>query len=181
MAAPVDPASGPATALSGVDCSQATGADKLLCLIQDPYSGTFHADAFWASLGTSVLLMILLTLAFSFMRPRNTIVYAPKVKYADEKHSPPKLGKGLFEWVGPVSRAKEGMLVEKTGLDAAIFLRFTRMLRNIFLTLSVVGILVLLPANVVGSNKTAIKAYLKGGQSFFVTMTPQYPDPTKSG
>ncbi|KAL8657704.1 MAG: hypothetical protein Q9226_001656 [Calogaya cf. arnoldii] len=181
MAAPVPPGGGgPATTLTGVDCNTAKGADKLLCLIQDPYSGTFHADAFWASLGTSVLLMTLLTIAFSLMRPRNNIVYAPKVKYADEKHSPPKLGKGLFEWVGPVSRAKEGMLVEKTGLDAAIFLRFTRMLRNIFLTLSIIGILVLIPANVIGSNKKYISATLKGGQSFFVTMTPQYINKPRS-
>ncbi len=125
--------------------------------------------------------MILITLAFSLMRPRNTIVYAPKLKYADEKHAPPKLGRGLFAWIGPVARAKEGMLVEKTGLDAAIFLRFTRMLRNIFLTLSIIGIVVLIPANVVGSNKAVVSQYLKGGQSFFVTMTPQYPDPQKSG
>ncbi|KAL8817331.1 MAG: hypothetical protein Q9223_003822 [Gallowayella weberi] len=167
------------TTVNGVDCANAQGADRLLCLLQDPYSGTFHADAFWASLGTSIVAMILLTLAFSLMRPRNTIVYAPKVKYADKKHAPPKLGKGLFEWVGPVTRAKEGMLVEKTGLDAAVFLRFTRMLRNIFLTLSVIAIAVLIPANVIGSNKAAISQYSKGGQSFFMTMTPQFPDPRR--
>lgn len=107
-------------------------------------------------------------------------MYAPKVKYADEKHAPPKIGKGLFEWIGPVTRAKEGLLVEKTGLDAAIFLRFTRMLRNIFLTLSIVGTAVLIPANVIGTDKTFVNpksGYFKGGQSYFVTMTPQYPSP----
>ncbi|KAL9025362.1 MAG: hypothetical protein Q9196_005795, partial [Gyalolechia fulgens] len=108
------------------------------------------------------------------MRPRNTIVYAPKVKYADEKHAPPKIGKGMFDWVRPVLGAKEALLVEKTGLDAAIFLRFTKMLRNLFLVLSIVGVAVILPANVIAADREAIKATTKGGQSFFVTMTPQY-------
>ena len=125
--------------------------------------------------------MVLITLAFSAMRPRNNIVYAPKVKYADEKHAPPRIGKGLFEWVRPVMRSKEPLILEKTGMDAAIFLRFTRMLRNIFLALSVIAIAVLLPANVIGSNKSFISTNLEGSQSFFVTMTPQYPDPSKSG
>lgn len=123
--------------------------------------------------------MILITLAFSLMRPRNNIVYAPKVKYADEKHAPPRIGKGLFEWVGPVTRTKEALLVEKTGLDAAVFLRFTRMLRNMFLALSIVGVVVLIPANVIGSNKAYISGSSKGGQSYFVAMTPQYPNPQR--
>ncbi|KAL8932735.1 MAG: hypothetical protein Q9216_006702, partial [Gyalolechia sp. 2 TL-2023] len=118
--------------------------------------------------------MLLITLTFSLMRPRNTIVYAPKVKYADEKHAPPKIGKGMFDWVKPVMGAKEALLVEKTGLDAAIFLRFTRMLRNMFLVLSIIGVAVLLPTNVISADRDAIKATTKGGQSFFVTMTPQY-------
>ncbi|KAL8916931.1 MAG: hypothetical protein Q9208_008252 [Pyrenodesmia sp. 3 TL-2023] len=163
-------------------CTNLKGADQLLCRIQDPYSGSFQANAFWAALGTSMAVMILITLAFSLMRPRNNIVYAPKVKYADEKHAPPKIGKGLFEWVGPVTKAKESLLVEKTGLDAAIFLRFTRMLRNIFLILSVLGIVVLLPANVLGTDTGFVnRNNFKGGQSYFVKTTPQYPDPKRRG
>lgn len=118
--------------------------------------------------------MLVITLTFSLIRPRNTIVYAPKVKYADEKHAPPTIGKGMFDWVRPVMGAKEALLVEKTGLDAAIFLRFTRMLRNMFLILSIIGVAVLLPANIISADREAIKATTRGGQSFFVTMTPQY-------
>ncbi|KAL8717543.1 MAG: hypothetical protein Q9225_005221 [Loekoesia sp. 1 TL-2023] len=175
------PTDGPGTGLNDVNCNDQSGTDQLLCLISDPYSGTFHANAFWASLGTSIAVMILITLAFSLMRPRNTIVYAPKVKYADEQHAPPKIGKGLFEWVWPVTRAKEGLLVEKTGMDAAIFLRFTRMLRNMFLVLSIIGVAVLLPANVISANKDSIKQNSDGSQRFFVAMTPQYTDSKRSG
>lgn len=114
---------GPGDSDFKVDCDTLKGADQLLCRLQDPYSENARAGAFWASLATSIAFMLLITITFSLMRPRNTIVYAPKVKYADEKHMPPKIGKGLLDWVRPVLGAKEALLVEKTGLDAAIFLR----------------------------------------------------------
>ena len=59
-------------------------------------------------------------------------------------------------------------MVNKAGLDAAIFLRFIKMLRNIFACLTVVGCGILLPVNLVESNSTA------SGVSFFLKMTPQY-------
>lgn len=95
--------------------------------------------------------MLFVALLFSLLRPRNSVVYAPKLKYADEKHAPPKIGKGLFAWFGPVNRTKESQMVDKVGLDGTVFLRFTRMCRNMFAVLSVVGIAVLIPANVGGS------------------------------
>ena len=113
--------------------------------------------------------MVLITLSFSWMRPRNSVVYAPKSKYADEKHAPPAIGKGLFAWFGPVAAMKEAGLVEKIGLDGTVFLRFTRMCRNMFLATSLVGILLFLPANVAGSAKIQSKT----GVNFFTSMTPQ--------
>ena len=113
--------------------------------------------------------MILITLLFSLMRPHNTVVYAPKQKYADEKHAPPRIGKGLFAWFGPVNRVKESQLVDKVGLDGTVFLRFTRMCRNMFFALSVISIVVLIPANTIGSNKTTTR---NGPDKVFATMTP---------
>lgn len=43
-------------------------------------------------------------------------------------------------------------MVEKIGLDAVVFLRFLRMLRNIFLVLSIFGCGILIPVNVVGGS-----------------------------
>lgn len=48
----------------------------------------------------------------------------------------------------PVLRTKEEDLVDRIGLDATIFLRFTRMLRNLFLSLSLIGLLITIPVNV---------------------------------
>ncbi len=131
----------------------------------------FQANAFWASLGTSVGVMVLITLLFSLLRPRNSVVYAPKLKYADEKHAPPDVGKGLFAWVTPVNKTNEAQLVDKVGLDGTIFLRFTRMCRNMFLVLSVVSIGVLIPANTLGSDKTQ---YANSPDKVFATMTPAF-------
>ena len=79
------------------------------------------------------------------------------------------MGKGLFSWIGPIAKTKEHVLVEKIGLDAVIFLRFTRMLRNIFVALGLIGLLVMIPVNVSMRNKG-----ISGGLDAFAIMTPLY-------
>lgn len=95
-------------------------------------------------------------------------MYAPRASHADSKHAPPPVSKGLFGWIPPLVSTKEQDLVNKVGLDAAVFMRFTKMLRNIFACLTVVGCGILLPVNLVESNNTAKNA------SFFLKLTPQY-------
>ncbi|KAI9681977.1 MAG: hypothetical protein M1817_000031 [Caeruleum heppii] len=135
-----------------------SATDKFLQLVQDPFKRDLDTNAFWASLGTSIGITILLALVFSLIRPHNTQVYAPRLKSSDHKHAPPPLGKGLFAWVKPVWQAKETDLVDKIGLDAVIFLRFTRLCRNLFLVMSVVGCGVLIPSNIFGSDKAQAKS-----------------------
>jgi calcium permeable stress-gated cation channel len=69
----------------------------------------------------------------------------------------------------PVVRTKEGELVDKIGLDATIFLRFTRMLRNIFLALSLIGLLITIPVNVL----TSVESIKDKGNTFLL-LTPQF-------
>lgn len=133
------------------------------------YSAQIHQIAVFSALGYSVGTMILITLAFSIMRPHNSIVYAPKLKYADDKHAPPRIGKGMFAWFWPVASIKETELVEKVGLDATIFLRFTKMCRDIFVLVTIVAIAILLPANVISSKKNPSH---NGG--FLTLSTPQF-------
>ena len=115
--------------------------------------------------------MLLLAIFFSLLRPHISTVYAPKLKYGDEQHAPPKIGNGVMAWVPPVATTAEGQMVEKVGLDATIFLRFTRMCRNMFLVLSVIGVGILIPANVAGSDKETSKTI---PDRYFALMTPQY-------
>jgi calcium permeable stress-gated cation channel len=129
------------------------------------------SEAVLASVGTSVAITLLIAGLFCILRPYNTVVYAPRLRHADEKHAPPPLGKGIFAWFNPVITIKEQQLCEKVGLDATVFIRFAKMCRNIFLVLSVVGCGILIPVNVVTGN---LQTGAAKGVSGFMKMTPQY-------
>ncbi|KAJ4300548.1 hypothetical protein N0V88_003226 [Collariella sp. IMI 366227] len=119
----------------------------LLRLLSDPFSSQLQEKSIWPALGSSVGITAAIALAFSLVRPYNTVVYAPKLKHADEKHAPPPLGKGMFAWLVPLWKTSEEEMVSLVGLDAAIFMRFTRMCRNIFVILAVLGCAILIPIN----------------------------------
>jgi hypothetical protein len=79
-------------------------------------------------------------------------VYAPRAKHADEKHRPIPLDNKPFGWLAAVRNVKEQDLVDKIGLDAVVFLRFLRMIRNIFCVVTVFGCGILIPVDVVGGS-----------------------------
>lgn len=112
-----------------------------------------------------------LAIGFCILRPRTSTVYAPRAKYADEKHAPPPVGRGFFSWVTPIRTVKDVELVEKIGLDATVFLRFLRMTRNIFIALTVVGCGVLIPVNLVGGHNLYSQYH---DISILVRLTPQF-------
>lgn len=95
-------------------------------------------------------------------------MYAPRAKHADARHAPPQLNNSLFSWLGPATSAKEFELVARVGMDAVVFLRYLRMLRNIFVILTLPCLGVLLPA-------TLIKpTFDSSGVSWYLRMTPQF-------
>lgn len=49
-------------------------------------------------LGLMVVVGIIAITAFSILRPNNSVVYQPKVKYSEDDRRPPKLDKGFFSW-----------------------------------------------------------------------------------
>jgi calcium permeable stress-gated cation channel len=59
--------------------------------------------------------------------------------------------------------------VDKVGLDAALFMRFTRMLRSMFACLTVVGCGILIPVNLASKNTAP-----SGAKYFFLRLTPLY-------
>ncbi|GAA5989842.1 hypothetical protein JCM10908_002342 [Rhodotorula pacifica] len=87
--------------------------------------------------------------AFSVLRPNNSVVYQPKVKYATDEKRPPKIGKGLFDWVAPVLHVGEQDMMRLNGLDAVAYLRFLRMCRNLFICAALLTCAVLMPINVI--------------------------------
>ena len=102
-------------------------------------------------MGTSFGVTAGIALFFSLIRPYHNVVYAPKLKHADEQHIPPPMGKGIFAWIGPLWKTNEQDIVRMVGMDAAIFMRFTLMCRNIFIVLAVIGCSVLIPVNYINS------------------------------
>ncbi|KAH7127539.1 hypothetical protein EDB81DRAFT_889333 [Dactylonectria macrodidyma] len=121
---------------------------KLLELLQNPWSNSLQAASMASALGISVGFTVFTAVVFSLLRPYNQAVYAPKLKHADEKHAPPPLGKAPWSWLTTVWAAKEEQLIHSIGMDATVFLRFVRMCRNMFLTLSVTGIGIILPIHI---------------------------------
>ncbi|KAF3017446.1 hypothetical protein E8E14_008160 [Neopestalotiopsis sp. 37M] len=127
--------------------SRDDAASELLSLLNDPFKQELGDGAIWSALGSSVGITFGMAILFSFVRPYNTVVYAPKLKHSDEKHAPPPIGKGIFAWVKPLWSTSEKDVISHAGLDAAIFLRFTIMCRNIFLVLAVLGCAIIIPVN----------------------------------
>ena len=149
-----------------------SGTDKFLDLIADPFQGEvstntccveplrtsylpifqIQENSIYAAIVYSFVISGLLVVVFCFLRPRNSRVYAPRAKHADEKHRPLPLDKKPFSWLDAVKNVKEQELVDTIGLDAVVFLRFLRMIRDIFMVLTVVGVGILIPVNVVGGS-----------------------------
>ncbi|KAJ5749658.1 hypothetical protein N7533_006686 [Penicillium manginii] len=146
-----------------------SGTDEFLTLLSNPFRNSFALTAVWASLGTSIGVSLLLALLFSLFRPRHSLVYAPKVKHADSKHAPPPVGKGIFSWITPVIRTREPQLIETVGLDAALFLRFTKMCRNILICMSIIGCAVMIPVNL---TQASLSSSDTSSASTFIDMTP---------
>lgn len=122
-------------------------AQTLLELLSNPFAETLQQSSIFAALGSSLGITAAIAVCFSFLRPYNSVVYAPKLKHADEQHSPPPLGKGILAWVAPLWSTTEQDMVGLIGMDAIIFMRFTRMCRNIFLILTLLGCSILIPIN----------------------------------
>ena len=88
---------------------------------------------------------------------------------------PPPLDNGVFGWVQPLVKTRDQVLVEKIGEDAAVFLRFIKMCRNIMLVLSVVGCSVYIPINLTGNREYATQNPDNGeGSTAFGDLTPQH-------
>jgi calcium permeable stress-gated cation channel len=124
----------------------------------------------YAAIIYSFVVSGLLFLVFCILRPRNNRVYAPRAKHADQIHRPAPLGKGPFAWLA-ATRVSEASLVSTIGLDAVVFLRFLRMLRDIFLVFTVIGCGILIPVNIVGGSPI-YKNY--SNIATLMKFTPQY-------
>ncbi|KAI9282032.1 hypothetical protein BC943DRAFT_296004 [Umbelopsis sp. AD052] len=120
----------------------------------DNTNGAMDLTGLATQLGINAAIAVGVILAFNILRPNHSLVYAPKMKYAEEGKRPPKVGKGLFDWVKPVAQVKDDVLIRNIGWDAVMFIRCLRMFRRIFYSLSIVGCLILIPINIAATSQT---------------------------
>lgn len=139
----------------------------------NPLGAQVSQDSVLVAIGTSFGITAALFLAFLILRPFNTIVYAPRLRHADEKRRPPPLDKSLFAWYKPVFKTYEPEYVDKIGLDATLFLRFARMCRNMFFVLAVLGCAIIVPVNVTNSVQFQEKFQGSLGSKIIFLMTPR--------
>ncbi|KAL3961345.1 hypothetical protein ACCO45_002868 [Purpureocillium lilacinum] len=141
---------------------------ELLDLLKDPFQGSLAAASLFSALGISIGFTVFIAICFSFLRPYNQAIYAPKLKHADEKHAPPPIGRQPWAWVTPLLHTQEKILMSQIGMDAIIFLRFIRMLRNMFLVLMALGVGILLPVYATQS----VKEYQGQATKWIMQITP---------
>ncbi|KZV92781.1 DUF221-domain-containing protein [Exidia glandulosa HHB12029] len=102
------------------------------------------------AVGTNCLLWTAVAfvtiIGFNILRPR--VIYEPKVKYHVGEKKPPKISDGFFDWLSPLIHTKEPELLDKIGLDATTFLRFLRLMRWLFLSISILLCAMVLPVNI---------------------------------
>ncbi|KAJ7647702.1 hypothetical protein FB45DRAFT_734225 [Roridomyces roridus] len=116
-----------------------------------------------AAVASQVLLMsvvsVVTVITFNLLRPRNKKIYEPKVKYHVGDKRPPRIDDSLLGWLPPLIHTKEPELVDKLGLDAAVFLRFGRMMRWLFTAITALVCAVLLPINIVYNVQHPVKGH----------------------
>ncbi|KAG5650817.1 hypothetical protein H0H81_010929 [Sphagnurus paluster] len=114
-----------------------------------------------AAVGSQVLLMsgisIVTIFAFNFLRPKNKMVYEPKVKYHESNKLPPEISDTLLGWLPPLVNTRERELLDKIGLDAVAFLRFLRLIRWLFFGTALLTCGGLVPINIMYNNRHPAK------------------------
>lgn len=118
--------------------------------LKDVLNAGRHLDP--AAVGSQVVLMsgisVATVLAFNILRPKNKIIYEPKVKYHEDNKPPPRISDSLLGWLPPLINTKEPELLDKIGLDAVAFLRFLRLMRWLFFGTVILTCGILIPINV---------------------------------
>jgi hypothetical protein len=115
---------------------------------------TSSASKLGATFLPVAIYLAVCVVAFFLLRPRSRRVYAPRTIQRLQPDGPatPLLPLGWFNWVVPFFKISDTFILNHASLDAFLFLRYLKVLRNI----SAVGCLIvwpiLLPINATGGN-----------------------------
>ncbi|KAM5343532.1 hypothetical protein ACJ41O_012069 [Fusarium nematophilum] len=111
-----------------------------------------------SSLGSTFIPVVIYAticiIFFSFFRVRCNRVYAPRsMPSLRSPHTPsPTLPNGYFNWVKPFFQIPDTFVLNHGSLDGFFFLRFLKVLRNMFLVGICIAWPILFPINITGGN-----------------------------
>ncbi|KAF8806572.1 DUF221-domain-containing protein [Phlegmacium glaucopus] len=111
-------------------------------------SRTLAPEAVASQVALMSVVSLVTVLLFNILRPKNKVIYEPKVKYHQGNKPPPRITDSVFGWLPPLVFTKEPELLDKIGLDAVAFLRFLRLLRWLFTGIAVLTCGILIPINI---------------------------------
>ncbi|KAG6335495.1 hypothetical protein ID866_3602 [Astraeus odoratus] len=131
-------------------------------IIDENSSRTLAPAAVASQVALMTVISVVTVVAFNVLRPKNKVlggppsrestqivlcqvIYEPKVKYHVGNKKPPRISDSILGWLPPLVHTKEPELVDKVGLDAVTFLRFTRMMRSLFAAIAFLCCAILLP------------------------------------
>jgi hypothetical protein len=91
-----------------------------LNLIADPFETQVQANSIYAALVWSFAVSGGLFLLFILLRPRDSQVYARRLKVADEKHAPRSLDRSLLGFIPAIRDVKEQEMVGLWNQEASL-------------------------------------------------------------
>ncbi|KAI9247530.1 hypothetical protein BY458DRAFT_551082 [Sporodiniella umbellata] len=122
---------------------------------QRAQDASFTIKAMGIQLGINAATALAVMIGFSFLRPRNTLVYSPKTKFLKKEHQPPPIkSNGYFAWIKPILKVKDEELMDKIGCDALLYIRFVRLLRQLFFWMTILGVCALIPIYIIATKNT---------------------------
>lgn len=120
-------------------------------------------------------LAIIVFFLFSWLRLQKWLrrFYSPKRFDKSLPVKPKRLPPGFFSWWWTIFQTTEDELIEVAGMDAAMVVRMLNFCLEVFATVSIWCLIVVLPTNLSGGAvKDAIRA-----QNFLATISPPPPSP----
>ncbi|EEB07238.1 DUF221 family protein [Schizosaccharomyces japonicus yFS275] len=116
--------------------------------------GNFDRDSILVSLGYAAILSFCMIAAFSILRPGFRNVYAPRLNKKRQDPAIPHIGNKPWDWIKPLYDVRVEETLDSIGPDATIHLLFSRMCRDLFFFLSIFGCSILIPLNVIATNRS---------------------------
>ncbi|KIK66859.1 hypothetical protein GYMLUDRAFT_37938 [Collybiopsis luxurians FD-317 M1] len=118
----------------------------------DPKNVTSSTQAFFTALIANTALLAVEVGLFLVLKERLKRIYSPRTYLPPSEKRSPKLPSGPWKWLPALVNSRAEDIIDKNGLDAYMFLRFLKMLIQIFLVFTIVTFAVLIPVDFIGQH-----------------------------